>query len=79
MIIIVFALFLIAGFMVADAVLDYVFVAVYALAATAIINNIIHMIKYYKKHRKLCTSDLSGSFLYLLMGIGAGLIRYFVL
>lgn len=76
MIFIVFALFLIVGFMIVDAVMDYVFVVIYALAATAILNNIIHIFKYYKKHKKLCFSDLTSSFWYLLMGAGAAFVRY---
>lgn len=76
MIFIVFALILIVGFMVVDAVMDYVFVVIYALATTAILNNIIHLIKYYKKQKKLCTSDLTSSFWYLLMGVGTALVRY---
>ena len=77
MIFIVFALFLIVGFMIADAMLDYIFVIIYALAATAILNNIIHTIKYYKKHKKLCSSDLSSSFWYILMGAGAAFVHWF--
>lgn len=76
MILIVLALFLIVGFVIADAIVDYVFIAIYALAVTAIINNIIHMIKYRKKHGKFCTSDICSSFLYFMLGVGAALIHY---
>lgn len=76
MTLIVLALFLLVGFIVADAMIDYIFVIIYALAATAILNNFIHVLKYYKKHGKLCISDLSSSFCYILMGVGIALVRY---
>ena len=78
MIIVVLALFLIIGFMIAEAILDYVFIVVYALVATALVNNIIHMIRYGIKHRKLCTNDLYSSLGYILFGVGAGVLHYFL-
>ena len=60
----------IIGIVVADTILDYVFALLYALAAMAITNNIIHMVKYYKKHKKICSSDVSSSALYVLLVIG---------
>lgn len=71
MILIVFAIVLICGFMIADAVIDYIFACVYALAAMAITNNIIHAVRYYKKHGTVNSSDVVASILYLLMAIGA--------
>lgn len=76
MITIVLVLFLLVGFIVADAMIDYIFVILYALAATAITNNMIHMIRYHKKHGALCTSDITSSLLYLLMAAGAALVHY---
>lgn len=70
MITLVLALFLIVGFLIADAVLDYIFVGIYALATTAILNNIISM----AKHRK--ANYLGGVFLYLLMVIATALVQY---
>lgn len=75
MIAIVFFLFLITGFLIADSVIDYLFIAIYALAATAIINNLIHLYRYHKKHGKINQNDLSNSFWFLLMGIGAALVH----
>jgi len=60
----------IIGIVVADTILDYVFALLYALAAMAITNNIIHMVKYYKKHKKICSSDVTSSVLYFLLVIG---------
>ena len=71
---VLFALVLIAGFMVAEVLLDYLFAVIYALVATAIVNNIIHLIKYCRKHHKICTSDIGGIFGYALAGVGAWLI-----
>ena len=61
MILIVFAIVLICGFMIADAVIDYIFVCLYALAAMAITNNIIHAVRYYKKHGTVNPDDVKGS------------------
>lgn len=71
MILIVFAIVLICGFIIADAVIDYIFVCVYALAAMAITNNIIHAVRYYKKHGTVNPDDVKGSILYLIMVIAA--------
>lgn len=57
--------------MIAEAVIDYIFVCVYALAAMAITNNVIHAIRYYDKHGKVNSSDVKASILYLLMAIAA--------
>ena len=76
MITIVLVLFLLIGFLVADAMIDYIFVILYALAATAVTNNIIHMIRYHKKHSVLCSSDIISSLLYLLMAAGTALVHY---
>ena len=75
MITIVFFLFLIVGFMIVDSVIDYLFIAIYALVATAIINNLVHMHKYYKKHEKTNRYDLSNSFWFLLLGVGAAIVH----
>ena len=66
----------IIGIVVADTILDYVFALLYALAAMAITNNIIHMVKYYKKHKKICSSDVSSSALYVLLVIGGIIFQY---
>lgn len=79
MILIVFAIVLILGFMAADAMLDYIFVFVYALAAMAITNNIIHLVKYHKKHNEICSSDITSSLLYLLMAVGAAIFQHMFL
>ena len=71
MILIVFAIVLICGFIIADAVIDYIFVCVYALAAMAITNNIIHAVRYYKKHGTVNSHDVKVSILYLVMAIAA--------
>ena len=65
MIIIVLALALIIGFMIADAILDWVFIGVYALLSMAILNNIIHLFKYHKKYNEIDTSDVGQIFLFL--------------
>lgn len=77
MIMIVLALALIIGFMVADAILDWVFIVVYALLGMAVLNNIVHLIKYHKKHNKIYPSDIGYIFLYL--GIVAVVITVQVL
>ena len=79
MIFVIFGIILILGFMVADAMLDYIFVFVYALAAMAITNNIIHLSRYYKKHGSICSHDITSSLLYLLMAVGALLFQHFFL
>ena len=79
MILIVFAIVLMVGFMAADAMLDYIFVFVYALAAMAITNNLIHLAKYHKKHGTICSSDITSSLLYLLMAVGAAAFQHMFL
>ena len=58
MIIIVLGLALIVGFMVADAILDWVFIAAYAFLAMATLNSIIHIFKCYRKHNKIDEVDI---------------------
>ena len=70
---------LIVGFIAADALIDYIFVIIYALAAVAIMNNIIHLIKYHKKHKAICSGDITSSLLYLLMATGAAVFQQFFL
>ena len=65
MIIIVLVLALIIGFMTADAILDWVFIIVYALLGMSILNNIIHLFKYHRKHNKINASDIGKTFLFL--------------
>lgn len=72
----VFIIVLIIGFAAAGAMLDYIFVLIYALAAMAIMNNIIHLIKYHKKHGTICSSDITNTLLYLLMVAGAALFQH---
>lgn len=79
MIFVILGIVLILGFMAADAMLDYIFVFVYALAAMAITNNIIHLSRYYKKHSSICTQDITSSLLYLLMAVGTLLFQYYFL
>ena len=79
MILVVFAIVLILGFMAADAMLDYIFVFVYALAAMAITNNIIHLVKYHKKHGEICSSDITSSLLYLLGAVGVAVFQHMFL
>ena len=79
MIFVIFGIVLILGFMAADAMLDYIFVFVYALAAMVITNNIIHLAKYHKKHGSICSNDITSSLLYVLMAIGALLFQRFFL
>ena len=67
MIIIVLGLALIIGFMIADAILDWVFIALYALSAMAIINSLIHLVKYHRKYNETDTSDIGRIFLYLVI------------
>ena len=71
MLIIVLVIVLICGFMIAEAIIDYIFVCLYALAAVAITNNIMHAVKYYKKHGTVDSGDVKSSILYLLMAIAA--------
>lgn len=79
MIFVIFGIVLILGFMAADAMLDYIFVFIYALAAMAITNNTIHLSRYYKKYGSICSHDITGSLLYLLMALGALLVQHFFL
>ena len=75
MIIVVFVLVLILGLITAEALLDYVFAFVYALAAMAITNNIIHMVKYYRKNQSICSEDIGNSLLYLLLAVGLFIVQ----
>ena len=65
MIIIILGLALIIAFMVADAILDWVFIALYALSAVAVLNSLIHLVKYHKKYNEIDTSDIGRIILYL--------------
>ena len=76
MIFIVFGIVLILGLITAEALLDYVFVLAYALAAMAITNNIIHMVKYYRKNQSICFEDIGNSLLYLLLAVGLFIVQY---
>lgn len=71
MLAVVFIIVLICGFMIAEAIIDYIFVCLYALAAVAITNNIMHAVRYYNKHGTVNSSDVKSSILYLLMAIAA--------
>ena len=63
--IIVLGLALIIGFMVADAILDWAFIALYALSAMAILNSLIHLAKYHRKYNEMNSSDIGRIFLFL--------------
>lgn len=78
-IIIIIALALICGFLVADAIVDYVFIAVYALMAVNILNNIKHLIRYRKKYRKTDTEDIGFIFLWLACAGVCVLLQIFIL
>lgn len=65
MILIVIGLILIIGFMVADAILDWIFIAVYALLATAALNSFVHLFKYHRKYARIDGADVGHIFLYL--------------
>lgn len=67
--ILLLALALIIGFLIAESILDWVFIAVYAFLGMAILNDIIHLFKYNKKYNKLNSSDIGRIFLHL--GIAA--------
>ena len=73
---IVFLIFFLVGIVVVDSILDWLFIAVYALAVTAILNNMLHLYRYHKKHGEICSSDLIRSLWYLLMGAGAVFAHY---
>ncbi len=75
MIVIVVVMFLIAGIIAADAVVDYVFLVLYALAVIAILNNLIHLVRCKKKHGKICGADIKSSLLYLLMGLATVVVH----
>ena len=72
MIIIVLGLALIIGFIIADAILDWVFIAAYAFLGMAILNNIIHLSKYRRKYNEY-DSEIVG-LIFLLLGIAAVVI-----
>lgn len=72
MIILVLGLALIIGFVIADAILDWVFIAVYALLGITTINSIIHLFKYHKKYNEIDTSDIG--LIFLCLGITAIII-----
>ena len=65
--IIVLGLALIIAFMIADAILDWVFVAVYALLGMAILNDLIHLFKYYRKYNEINVSDIGRIFFYFVI------------
>ncbi|MBQ7768221.1 MAG: hypothetical protein IJ403_05005 [Oscillospiraceae bacterium] len=65
MISIVLGIALIVGLMVADAILDWVFIALYTLSAMAILNSLIHLVKYHKKYNEIDTYYIGRIFIYL--------------
>lgn len=67
----IFAIALIAAFIAAEALIDYVFGAIYALAIAGVVNALVRIVKYYVKHKRLCTDAIGSGSLYFLMGIGA--------
>jgi len=75
MITIVLALALIIGFMVADAILDWVFIAVYALFAMAVLNNLIHLFKYCKKYGEINWEDIGRIFLYIGIAVVVAILQ----
>ena len=70
MITIILGVALLVGFIVAESVIDWLFIGLYALSAMAIVNNLISMAKGRKGY--------GGSTLgYLLLGLGTAIVQYF--
>ena len=70
---------LLTGFMVADAILDYVFVIVYAALAFWAAESIIHLLRYRKKYSEIHSGDLSCIMLCALLAAGALVLQLTVL
>ena len=62
--------------MIADAILDYIFVLVYALLGTLIANHIVHLIRYRKKYQKNCSDDIHGIVLFSILTIVVIIIQF---
>lgn len=70
MITIVLVLALLVGFIIAESMIDWLFIGLYALSAIAIVNNLISMAKGRKGY--------GGSTLrYLLLGLGTAVVQYY--
>lgn len=78
-IIVIIALAVICGFLYADAVVDYVFTAVYMLMAINILNNIKHLVKYKRKYHKTDGEDIGFIFLWLVCAGVCALLQIFIL
>lgn len=63
----VLVLALIIGFMVADAILDWVFIIVYALLGMAAINDFTHLFKYRREYNRINASDVGRICLYFVI------------
>ena len=70
---------LLTGFMVADAILDYVFVIVYAALAFWAAANVVHMFRYRKKYGQIDSDDLGCIMLCTLLAAGALVLQLTVL
>lgn len=70
MITIVLVLALLVGFIIAESMIDWLFIGLYGLSAMAIVNNLISMAKGRKGY--------GGSTLgYLLLGLGTAVVQYY--
>lgn len=70
MITIVLVLALLVGFIIAESMIDWLFIGLYALSAMAIVNNLISMANGRKGY--------GGSTLgYLLLGLGTAVVQYY--
>ncbi len=70
---------LLTGFIVADAILDYIFVIVYAALAFWAAERIVHLMRYYKKYGEMDTEDVRFILLYIALAIGAAILQFTVL
>lgn len=70
MITIVLGLALLVGFIIAESMIDWLFIGLYALSAMAIVNNLISMAKGRKGYG-------GSTFGYLLLGLGTAVVQYF--
>ena len=67
------------GFMAADAILDYIFVIVYAALAAWEANSVLHLVRYRKKYGETNTEDVGFIVLYSLLAAGAAALQFTVL
>lgn len=78
-IMILIAIAMLMGFIVADAILDYIFVIVYAALAAWIANSALHLIRYHKKHGYACMEDVWHILLYVVLVAIVAVLQYTVL